>query len=298
MESFPLPYLGMVALLGLIVGSFLNVVIYRLPIMLQRDWFNQCKEFLSDTCQITIPTSQKTESILEKPKTFNLALPASTCPQCRTQIKIYDNIPIVSYIILKGKCRHCQTKISIRYPFIEILTALLSVVTALHFNLQPILIPALILTWSLIALAWIDIDEQILPDNITLPLLWLGLLLNISGLFCPLPQAILGATVGYLSLWSLYWVFKLLTGKEGMGYGDFKLMAMLGAWMGLKSLLPIILLSSLVGAVVGITLIALKKQHRDNPIPFGPFIAAAGWITFIWGSDIIQAYLRFSGLSI
>tara|TARA_R110002110_G_scaffold121431_2_gene297247 strand:- start:83480 stop:84379 length:900 start_codon:yes stop_codon:yes gene_type:complete len=299
MENFTLYFLGIIALLGLFVGSFLNVVIYRLPIMLQRDWLNQCTEFLSETCHITLPEPQSTPKILAEPQTFNLALPASTCKECRTKIKFYDNIPVISYLILRGKCRNCHTHISIRYPFIELLTAVLSIITALYFGKTlTLLIPALILTWSLIALTWIDIDEQILPDNITLPLLWMGLLLNIPESFCPLPQAIIGAVVGYLSLWSLYWIFKLLTGKEGMGYGDFKLMAMLGAWMGIKSLLPIILLSSLVGAVVGITLIVLKKQHRDNPIPFGPFIAAAGWITFIWGDEIIQAYLRFSGLSV
>lgn len=298
MNHFTLIYLGFIGLLGLMIGSFLNVVIHRLPVMMQRDWFNQCKEFLLETCHITLPQPQNAKQVLEQPQTYNLALPASHCPKCENKISLLDNIPILSYLLLQGKCRNCQAKISLRYPFIELLTAILSIVTAMHFGMQIIVIPALILTWSLIALAWIDIDEQILPDDITLPLLWAGLLLNIQGYFCTLPQAILGAAIGYLSLWSLYWIFKLLTGKEGMGYGDFKLMAMLGAWMGLKSLLPIILLSSLVGAVVGITLIVLKKQEKDNPIPFGPFIAAAGWITFIWGNDIIQAYLRFSGLSV
>jgi len=297
MNHFTLIYLSLIGLLGLMIGSFLNVVIHRLPVMMQRDWLSQCKEFLSENCQITLASSQSSKPILDQPQPYNLALPASHCPICKYKIGLLDNIPILSYLLLKGKCRNCQAKISLRYPLIELLTAILSVITAIHFGKEIVVIPALILTWSLIALAWIDIDEQILPDDITLPLLWAGLLLNIQGYFCPLPQAILGAAIGYLSLWSLYWAFKLITGKEGMGYGDFKLMAMLGAWMGLNSLLPIMLFSSLVGAVVGITLIALKKQERDNPIPFGPFIAAAGWITFIWGNDIIQAYLQFSGLS-
>ncbi|MGE4349576.1 MAG: A24 family peptidase [Candidatus Berkiella sp.] len=287
----PILFLFFICLLGLIVGSFLNVVIVRLPIILQQDWFNQCKNFLSETHNITIPASTSEE------KSFNLLVPRSHCPTCKHTVRAVDNIPILSYLFLGGKCRNCQTPISIRYPLIEILTAVLSIFTAYHFGLTIQLFPALLFTWALIALTMIDYDQQILPDNITLPFLWLGLLLNLQNLYCTLPEAILGASLGYITLWSLYWIFKLTTGKEGMGYGDFKLLAMLGAWIGIKGLLPIILFSSLIGAILGITLVLLKKHQKDVPIPFGPFLASAGWIVFLYGDKITNYYFAFSGIS-
>lgn len=298
MEHFTLYVFVLFTLLGLAIGSFLNVVIARLPVMLQRDWLSQCQAFLQETCKISVPDLDKHQLMQQQDKPFNIAYPRSQCPSCHQVIRAIDNIPVLSFLLLKGRCRHCQSKISIRYPAIELMTACLTVFVYWHYGLANTLLPVLVLTWSLIALTWIDIDKQILPDNITLPLLWLGLLLNIQAMFCPLNEAILGAIVGYMSLWSLYWLFKLLTGKEGMGYGDFKLMAMLGAWLGVKNLLPIILISSMVGAVVGIALILLKIQSKDRPIPFGPFIASAGWLTLIWGEDLINAYLRFSGLTV
>lgn len=287
----PILFLFFICLLGLMVGSFLNVMIVRLPIILQQDWLNQCKNFLSENYNITIPTptSEKTN--------FNLLVPRSHCPKCKHTVRAFDNIPILSYLLLGGKCRNCRTTISIRYPLIESLTALLSLLTAYHFGLSIQLLPALLFTWALIALTMIDYDQQILPDNITLPFLWFGLLVNLQNFYCTLPEAILGASLGYIILWSLYWVFKLTTGKEGMGYGDFKLLAMLGAWVGIKGLLPIILFSSLIGAIVGVTLILVKKHQKNVPIPFGPFLASAGWIVFLYGDKIINYYFAFSGIS-
>lgn len=290
----PILFLSFICVLGLIIGSFLNVVILRLPIILQQDWFNQCKSFLSENHNITITTPG---SDCDK-ASFNLLVPRSHCPKCKSIVNAFDNIPIISYLLLKGKCRNCRAPISIRYPLIEIFTAVLSILTAYHFGLTIQLLPALLFTWALIALTMIDYDQQILPDNITLPLLWLGLLVNLQNFYCTLPEAILGASLGYISLWSLYWLFKLTTGKEGMGYGDFKLLAMLGAWVGIKGLLPIILLSSLLGAILGITLVLLKKHQKDVPIPFGPFLAGAGWIVFLYGDKIINYYFAISGMSL
>lgn len=286
----PLLFFSLVALLGLLIGSFLNVVILRLPVMLQKDWFTQCQQFLSENYQIEVPAVEKAF-----PKTYNLITPRSHCSSCQTPIRMIDNIPIISFLLLRGKCHHCHHAISWRYPLVEFLTAVLTTVTAYHFGFSFALLGALIFTWALIVLTLIDLDKQILPDNITLPLLWLGLLFNIQNYYCPLSEAILGATIGYLSLWALYWVFKFLTGKEGMGYGDFKLLATIGAWVGFKLLLPVILISSFLGALIGLSLIALRKHKREAPIPFGPFLALGGWVTFLWGEQLLSFYFRISG---
>jgi leader peptidase (prepilin peptidase)/N-methyltransferase len=274
-----------VFLLGLAVGSFLNVVIHRLPRMMERDWRRQCAE-LDDT---------KGTATEEPP--FSLATPASTCPHCGHRIRWFENIPLLSYLFLRGKCSACGQSISLRYPIIELVTALLSVAVAWHFGWSWQAGAALLLTWALIALSMIDFDHQLLPDSITLPFLWLGLLLSLFPVFADARTAIIGALAGYLSLWLLFHAFRLLTGKEGMGYGDFKLLAMLGAWMGWQALPVVILLSSVVGAVVGIGLILFLGRDRQLPIPFGPYLAAAGWITLLWGSDITGAYLRWVGLA-
>lgn len=287
----PIAFFAAITLLGLIIGSFLNVVIIRLPVMLERDWFQQCKQFLSENFQIQVQANP-----FGTTERYNLLLPASHCTKCKTPIKIIDNIPVISYLLLKGRCRHCQIAVPIRYPLVECITALLSFVCAYHFGISIALLPALLFTWSLIALTMIDIDRQILPDNITLPLLWLGLLINIQSLYAPITDAILGVVLGYLSLWVIFWLFKLTTGKEGMGYGDFKLFAMLGAWSGYQALLPIILISSFLGALTGITLILLKKHQKGHPIPFGPFLAGAGWIVFLYGDKITDYYFKISGM--
>ncbi len=273
-------------ILGLLVGSFLNVVIYRLPVMMQQQWERQCAE-LAD------PDNQQT---VESPKPFNLTQPGSHCPACNRPVKPLENVPVLSYLFLKGKCAGCGTSISLRYPVIETITGLLSLVVVWHFGFSLQAVAGLALTWALIALTMIDYDHQLLPDDITLPFLWLGLLLGLFGIFVSLQASIIGAIAGYLSLWSVYMAFKLLTGKEGMGYGDFKLFALFGAWLGWKSLPVIILMSSLVGAVVGIALILLHGRDRNHAIPFGPFLAVAGWITLIWGDTIINKYLQISGI--
>jgi leader peptidase (prepilin peptidase)/N-methyltransferase len=270
-------------LLGLSVGSFLNVVIYRLPKMLETQWNHDCLEHLGQPAEA--PTAP-----------FNLNRPASHCPSCHHKIKPWENIPVISWLMLRGRCSSCHNPISPRYPMIEAVTGLLSVTVAMHFGLSWETAAALLLTWALIALSMIDFDVQLLPDNITLPFLWLGLLLSLGGLFTDTHAAIIGTAAGYLSLWSVYQLFKRLTGKEGMGYGDFKLLAMLGAWLGWHYLPQIILLSALVGAVVGVSLILLRGRDRNIPIPFGPYLAAAGWISLMWGEQINQAYLRWSGL--
>lgn len=257
------------AVIGLAIGSFLNVVIHRLPKMMEAEWRAQCAEF-------------EGRAVDEK-GIYNLWTPRSHCPACAAQLRVADNIPLVSYLMLGGKCASCGARISVRYPVVEALTAILSGVVAWRFGWNFAGILALVFTWMLIALAFIDADTTLLPDSITLPLLWLGLLANTWTLFVPLQDAVLGAVAGYLILWSIYWLFKLVTGKEGMGYGDFKLLGALGAWMGWKMLLPIILISSVVGAVVGIVLILLARRGREIPIPFGPYLAAAGWIALVHG---------------
>lgn len=273
--------------LGLLVGSFLNVVIYRLPKMMERDWQNQCKDFLASDGNIAALPSQD-----GKQEPFNLMVPASRCPSCGHKIRAWENIPVISYLFLGGNCSSCKTAISIRYPIIEIITGVLSVIAIGYFGINWNGLTALILTWSLIALTVIDIDTYLLPDDITLPLLWLGLIINSFGVFTDLPSALWGAIAGYMSLWLVYQTFKLVTGKEGMGFGDFKLLAALGAWMGWQMLPQIILLSSLVGAVIGIAMIIMRGRDKNIPIPFGPYLAIAGWIAFIWGDTINQTYLK------
>ncbi|RLA09131.1 MAG: prepilin peptidase [Gammaproteobacteria bacterium] len=277
------PQLFAIALipLGLVVGSFLNVVIYRLPVMLERQWRAQAQDFLD----IESPTSDQ--------PTFNLATPASTCPHCNTAIKAWQNVPVISYLLLKGQCAHCSARISARYPLVELFTALLTAIVGFHFGFGLYAALAVLLTWCLVTLIFIDIDHMLLPDNITLPLLWLGLLIALLG-WGPvnLKDALVGAMFGYLILWSVYWAFKLVTGKEGMGYGDFKLLAALGAWLGWQALPMVILISSVLGAAIGITTILFFGGQRSKPIPFGPYLAGAGWVVLIWGNQINQAYLN------
>jgi len=271
-------------ILGLLVGSFLNVLIYRLPIMMKRSWTQECQEFLE--LPITEPS----------PKVFNLCLPASHCTKCDTNIKSYQNIPVLSYLFLKGKCANCQAKISIRYPFVEALTCIASAIVAFQLGGGIETLFALFLTWTLIALSGIDIDHQLLPDNITLPVLWLGILLSLFGIFTDPVSSIIGAMAGYLSLWSIYQLFKLLTGKEGMGFGDFKLLALFGAWFGWQYLMIIVLISSLVGAIIGISMMIILGRDKNIPIPFGPYLAIAGWIALLWGETINTVYLTSIGL--
>lgn len=270
--------------LGLVVGSFLNVVIYRLPVMMESQWRRDCCELLE---------------VKEKPPTskFNLATPNSHCPKCNEAIKAWQNIPVLSYLFLRGKCHNCGVGISIRYPIVELITGLLTLALMTQFNASPALLGAMLLTWSLVALTMIDADHQLLPDDITLPLLWLGIVFNLADTYVTLEASVLGAIVGYLSLWSVYWLFKLLTGKEGMGYGDFKLLAALGAWLGWQAIPLIILLSSVVGAVVGIALMVLQRRGKDIPIPFGPYLAVAGWIGLLWGDQLTALYLGGTGLA-
>lgn len=274
-------------ILGLLVGSFLNVVIYRLPVMMEREWTSQCKTLLE---------TGDAENTEENQDSFNLVTPNSHCPTCDSPIKAWQNIPVISYLMLGGKCHHCKTPISKRYPIIELITGILSCLVIWHFGVNWQGAAMLLLTWALITLTMIDFDHQLLPDSITLPFLWLGLIANSVGLFCSLPEALWGAVFGYLSLWSVYWLFKLVTGKEGMGHGDFKLLAVLGAWFGWQVLPMIILLSSLVGAIVGIFLLVLKNKGKSVPIPFGPYLAAAGFIAAIWGEELTRTYLNYAGL--
>nr|MBL8410762.1 prepilin peptidase [Dechloromonas sp.] len=269
---------AMAGLLGLCVGSFLNVVIYRLPRMMEREWQIQCAELHG-------------EEVSQTDSPLSLAQPRSHCPSCGHMISALENIPVLSYLFLKGRCSSCYQKISLRYPLVEIFTGLLSAYTAWHFGPTLQTVGALLLLWSLIALAAIDVDTQLLPDAITLPLLWLGLAFNTASTYADLSTAVIGAMAGYLSLWTVFWLFKLATGKEGMGYGDFKLLAALGAWLGWTMLPAIILLSSVVGAIVGITLIVVARHGRNIPIPFGPYLAAAGVIALFWGQELTRSYL-------
>ena len=278
-HGLPWLYFSLVFLFSLMIGSFLNVVIHRLPIMLEREWQAEYRSYFPPE------EEQATE-----PR-YNLMVPRSACPHCGHAITALENIPLLSWLWLKGRCSECQAPISARYPLVELLTALLSVAVAMVITPGWGTLAALLLTWVLVALTFIDLDKMLLPDQLTLPLLWGGLLFNLSGGFAPLADAVIGAMAGYLVLWSLYWAFKLLTGKEGMGYGDFKLLAALGAWLGWQALPIILLLSSLVGAIIGISLIALRKHHQGNPIPFGPYLAIAGWIALLWGDTITRWYL-------
>lgn len=285
-SNSPALFISVVAILGLLIGSFLNVVILRLPVMMEKEWRGQCNDLFD------MPPADEAN---EAP--FNLITPNSHCPKCNHKIKAIENVPILSYLFLKGCCSDCGTRIPLRYPIIEATTALLSIAVAWHFGPTWETAAGLLLTWALVALTVIDFDHQLLPDSITLPFLWLGLGISLAGIFTDAESAIIGGLAGYLSLWSVYILFKVFTGKEGMGHGDFKLLAMLGAWLGWQSLLPIILLSSLVGAIVGITLIVVRGRDRNIPIPFGPYLATAGWITLIWGDQIIQSYLTTMGIS-
>lgn len=265
---------------GLLIGSFLNVVIYRVPKMMQRESDN----YVAHESDKPLPHTDR----------YNLMVPRSACPHCGHRITAVENIPVLSYLVLRGRCSECKAPISARYPIIELLTGTLSAFLVWRFGSGLAGVATLLFAWLLIAMTFIDADTQLLPDDLTLPLLWLGLLINLNGTFVPLSDAVIGAAAGYLSLWGVYWLFKLATGKEGMGYGDFKLLAALGAWLGWKMLPVIILLSSVVGATVGISLILFAKRGRDNPIPFGPYLAAAGVIALLFGKQLAQAYLGFA----
>ncbi len=279
----------MAGLFGLLIGSFLNVVIHRLPIMLERSWQRQATEILTEP-------GKAPATVEDTP--FNLIRPRSACPHCNAPIHAYQNIPLVSYLLLRGRCASCSAPIGLRYPLVELLTGALTALVAWHFGYTPECAGALALTWTLIALAVIDLDHQILPDVITLPLLWAGLLFTLlaPGAFTDLRSAVIGAISGYLSLWSIYHLFRLATGKEGMGYGDFKLFAALGAWLGWQMLPVIILLSALVGALTGIALIIVRGRDRQLPIPFGPFLAAAGFVATLWGPTLVASYRHTAGL--
>ena len=294
----PALFAGSVFVLGLVVGSFLNVVIYRLPVMLDREWRAQAAEFASSTA-----TTVVTEPTATVPERFNLVVPRSACPHCRAPISAWQNIPVISWLALRGRCAACKAPISARYPVVELATGILSAWAAWHFGFGAAAACAVALTWALIALTGIDLDHQLLPDDITLPMLWAGLLAAVAigpieGAALPVSpyEAIIGAAAGYLSLWLVFHAFRLITGKEGMGYGDFKLFAAFGAWMGWKVLPLIILLSAGTGAVLGIAMIALRGRDRAAPIPFGPYLAAAGWLAMLYGHQLIDGYLRISGL--
>lgn len=290
-------FAGSVFVLGVVVGSFLNVVIYRLPIILEHEWRAQAAD--------TLPASEppQVEAAAEKPPRFTLSVPRSACPTCKAPITAAQNIPIVSWLILRGRCASCRGKISVRYPMVELATGLLSAAVAWHFGVGVDAACALIVTWSLIALAGIDIDHQLLPDDITLPLMWCGLLAAVligpqhpASLPVAPADSIMGAAAGYLSLWLVFHAFRLVTGKEGMGYGDFKLFAALGAWLGWKLLPLIILFAAATGAVLGILMIVLRGRDRATPMPFGPYLAAAGWLAMLYGEPLLNSYLRLSGL--
>jgi len=280
LEESPVVLLLVAGAFGLVVGSFLNVVIYRLPVMLQRSWQRECAELAGDT------------AIAADEQPFNLMTPASRCPHCGQRVRIHENIPVLSYLLLKGRCAGCGAPISVRYPLVESITALLSVIVVAHFGYSVQSLAALAFTWTLVPLFLIDFDHQLLPDSITLPLLWAGLLLSLFNVFVDPVTSIVGAAAGYLSLWAIYHLFRLITGKEGMGYGDFKLLGAIGAWVGWQALPVVILFSSVVGAVIGIGLIVARGRDHNQPMPFGPFLAAAGWLTLLWGHDIISFYLR------
>lgn len=268
---------ALAAVVGLVVGSFLNVVIHRLPKMMEHGWMAECAELRGEAP----PPAEK----------LTLATPRSRCLQCGHAISALENIPVLSFLFLRGRCRACQAPISLRYPLVEALSGVLSGYAIWRFGISWAGIGALFFVWCMIALTFIDFDTQLLPDSITLPLLWAGLLLNLNGTFTDLRSAVIGAAAGYLSLWSVYWAFKLATGKEGMGYGDFKLLAAIGAWLGWKMLPLAILASSMVGAVVGIALIVLARHGRNIPIPFGPYLAAAALIALFWGKPLTEHYL-------
>lgn len=274
----PAVLIPLITVLGLLVGSFLNVVILRLPRRLEHDWQLQAHELLGTSAS---------EDVAAPP---DLVFKGSHCLHCKHPLSPWDNIPLLSFLVLRGRCRYCKTAISSQYPLVEALSAIACGVIAWKFGFGWPMLAGLVLTWTLIAASGIDARTQLLPDQLTLPLLWLGLLLSLIPIFVDAPTAILGAAIGWTSLWVVFWSFKLMTGKEGMGYGDFKLLGALGAWMGASALLPIILMSSLIGAIVGGVILSASKQGRDTPIPFGPFIAGAGWMWFVFGNELLPLY--------
>lgn len=287
MADSPAFFIGFVFIVSLMMGSFLNVVIYRLPVMMERAWKTEIAEYTASQNQAA-PTDN-----LDKDPTFNLVKPDSTCPKCQHKIRAWENIPLISWLLLRGKCSQCKNAIPIRYPMVELTTGILSSWVAWHFGFGIAGFAAVVATWLLIGMTFIDLDSMLLPDQLTLSLLWLGLLLSIKSPFVSSQDALIGAAVGYLSLWSLFWAFKLITGKEGMGYGDFKLLAAIGAWVGWQHLPVVILLSSFVGAIVGVTLLTIQGKDKNQPIPFGPYLAAAGWLTLLYGDWIVQQYWQW-----
>ena len=318
LAASPTLFVGGCLVLGLVVGSFLNVVIYRLPLMLERQWREQCAEAPAAALPATGATPAATVSVAAAeaagepatgcaqgvsvpgglPERFNLVVPRSACPACRAPITALQNVPLLSWLLLGGRCASCGARISVRYPLVEALTGLLSALIAWKFGFGWPALAGLALTWFLIPLAFIDIDHQLLPDSLTLPLLWLGLFLSLwsasaGGSAVPVDprSSLIGAMAGYVSLWSVYHLFRLLTGKEGMGYGDFKLLAALGAWLGWQMLLPIILIAAVAGAVIGLALLTLRRQDRSTPIPFGPFLASSGWLMLMFGRPVVSGYL-------
>lgn len=301
--ELPAVWIGVVFVFSLLIGSFLNVVIHRTPIMLEREWRTQAQQILSEQSDKSGVVGLKPDLQTDGHARYDLVVPRSACPKCGALITASQNIPVISYLWLKGKCANCGAKIAVRYPLVELGTAVLSALVAWKFGFVWYTAAALLLTWILIALSGIDIDHQLLPDNMTLPLVWLGLLLSLAttvpniGLPVDTRSSIVGAVAGYLSLWSVYHVFKLVTGKEGMGYGDFKLLAALGAWLGWQMLPLIILSSAFAGAIIGITLIAVRGRDRNIPIPFGPYLAAGGWIALMWGRELVTSYIQFTGIS-
>ena len=282
-ESSPWLFYSTILFLGLCVGSFLNVVAYRLPLMMQRDWKNECHEFL----ELEPPSFDK------RLATINLSTPASACPNCGHNLRAWENIPVISYLLLKAKCSSCKSGISAQYPVVEFLTGIASLTVAYKFGVTLQTVTALFFTWALIALTLIDLKEQLLPDNITLPLLWLGIFISLFDVFTDLQSSVIGAIAGYLILWSVFHLFKLITKKDGMGFGDFKLLSALGAWIGFTYLPQIILISSVVGSIAGISMLILGKTKKQQPIPFGPYLAIAGWIALLWGEQINTSYLSF-----
>jgi len=282
LASQPLMYLSIALLLGLIVGSFLNVLVHRLPIMLERQWQAEAREVLELPSEAQAPR-------------FDLLLPPSQCPHCAHRIRPWENIPVISYLALRGRCSGCQARISPRYPLVELACGALTLFVAWRFGVTGTALALLVLSWGLLAMSMIDIEHQLLPDALVLPLLWLGLIVNAFEMFVPLEDALWGTVAGYLSLWSVFWLFKMVTGKEGMGYGDFKLLAMLGAWGGWQILPLTLLLSSLLGALIGLIMLRLQSKQASTPIPFGPYLAIAGWIALLWGGQITTSYLKYSG---
>jgi leader peptidase (prepilin peptidase) / N-methyltransferase len=284
-------FYSLIAVIGLIIGSFLNVVIYRLPRMMQRSWTHECTAYLDNLK--AQGNAFKSLPLPDNLPMFNLWWPVSHCPECQHKIRPWENIPLISYLCLRGRCSACQSRIPLRYPAIEFLTSLLSLIVAFHYGFSPALLAALAITWLLIALTFIDIDTQLLPDQLTFLGLWAGLLLSTQAVFVPPVDAIFGAVLGYLILWTLYWGFKLLTRKEGMGYGDFKLMAMAGAWVGWQYLPIVIFIASFTGTLWGLYAMFKRGSHKDHPLPFGPFIALGLWLTLLYGETIVSHYFMW-----